>query len=118
MAVAGLALCATFIAAGTYASDARVASIILAGGAGGLYLSQSSFGSVTADVAGEGAGSVLGVMNRGNEIGGAITASLTPYLAAQFGWSASFLVAAGLCLLAAILWFGIDPARRIKCIRQ
>lgn len=114
MAVAGLALCAIFIAAGTYASDARVASIILAGGAGGLYLSQSSFWSVTADLAGEGAGSVSGVMNMGNQIGGAITASLTPYLAAQFGWSASFLVAAGLCFLAAILWFGIDPERRIN----
>jgi len=114
MAIAGLALCAVFIACGTYASDARVASIILAGGAGALYLSQSSFWSVTADVAGEGAGSVSGVMNMGNQLGGALTASLTPYLAAQFGWSASFLVAAVLCLIAAILWFGIDPERRIE----
>jgi len=114
MAVVGLGLCAIFIAAGTHASDVRVASIILAGGAGALYLSQSSFWSVTADVAGEGAGSVSGVMNMGNQIGGTITASLTPYLAALFGWTASFLVAAGLCSIAALLWLGVDPERRIR----
>jgi ACS family glucarate transporter-like MFS transporter len=114
LAIAGLALCAVFIACGTYASDARVASLVLAGGAGALYLSQSSFWSVTADIAGEGAGSVSGVMNMGNQIGGTITASLTPYLAGQFGWTASFLVAAGLCLIAAILWFGVDPEQQIE----
>jgi MFS transporter, ACS family, glucarate transporter len=114
LAIAGLALCAVFIGCGTYASDARVASLILAGGAGALYLSQSSFWSVTADVAGEGAGSVSGVMNMGNQIGGTITASLTPYLAAQLGWTVSFLVAAGLCLIAAVLWFGVDPEQRIE----
>src|SRR5579883_1741017 len=114
MAVVGLGLCAIFIAAGTHASDVRVASIILAGGAGALYLSQSSFWSVTADVRSEGAGSVSGVMNMGNQIGGTITASLTPYLAALFGWTASFLVAAGLCSIAALVWLGVDPERRIR----
>src|SRR5207248_6805605 len=41
-----------FVASGALAENARVASVILAGGAGALYVAQSSFWSVTADLAG------------------------------------------------------------------
>jgi ACS family glucarate transporter-like MFS transporter len=73
-----MALSRGFIVLGMQAQDARVASIVLAGGAGALYLSQSAFWSMTADLAGRSAGSVSGVMNMGNQIGGTITARLPP----------------------------------------
>jgi len=38
-------------------------------------------------------------MNMGAQIGGAVTAQLTPWIAREFGWTASFLVAAALCVL-------------------
>jgi ACS family glucarate transporter-like MFS transporter len=81
----------------------------LAGGAGALYLSQSSFWSVTADLGGRSAGTVSGLMNMGGQIGGAVTASLTPAIANHFGWTASFLVAAALCALGAIAWLFVNP---------
>ena len=93
-----------FIALGTQVASAQLASLILAGGAGSLYLAQSSFWSVSADIGGKSAGSVSGVMNMGAQLGGALTASLTPAIAAQVGWSASFLVAAGLAALGALAW--------------
>ena len=65
------------------------------------YLSQSSFWSVTVDIAGASSSSVSGFMNMGNQIGAAITAYLTPWIAARFGWTTSFLVAAGLCVVGA-----------------
>jgi MFS transporter, ACS family, glucarate transporter len=102
-----------FLALGSEASSARVASIILAGGAGALYLSQSSFWSVTIDIAGVQAGPVSGFMNMANQIGGAVTSSLTPVVAKQFGWTASFLVAAGLCVVGALAWLAVDPERQI-----
>ncbi len=104
MAVAGL-----FIAFGSEVESVRLASVVLAGGAGALYLSQSSFWSVTADIAGGSAGSVSGFMNMGGQIGGALTGSLTPWIAARYGWTASFLVAAALCLLGALSWLVVDP---------
>jgi MFS transporter, ACS family, glucarate transporter len=104
MAVAGI-----FIASGSLVHGARVASVVLAGGAGALYLSQSSFWSVTADIAGASAGSVSGFMNMGGQIGGAVTGSLTPWIAARYGWTISFLVAAALCLLGAITWLAVNP---------
>jgi MFS transporter, ACS family, glucarate transporter len=65
VAAASMALCTAFIATSTYARDTRVASLILADGAGALYLSQSSFWSVTSEMAGTSAGSLSGLMNMG-----------------------------------------------------
>ena len=58
-------------------------------------------------------GSVSGFMNMGNQIGAALTASLTPWIAARFGWTASFLVAAALCLVGALSWLVVDPSRQL-----
>jgi len=102
-----------FIALGSQVQSARLASVVLAGGAGALYLSQSSFWSVTADIAGASAGSVSGFMNMGNQIGAALTASLTPWIAARFGWTTSFLVAAALCLVGAVSWLVVDPSQQL-----
>jgi MFS transporter, ACS family, glucarate transporter len=104
-------MAAAFLASGAYVHSARLASIVLAGGAGSLYLSQSCYWSVTADIAGNSSGSVSGLMNMGGQIGGAVTASLTPAIAGAYGWTASFLVAATLCALGGLAWLLVDPER-------
>jgi ACS family glucarate transporter-like MFS transporter len=109
VAVVGIGLSALFIALGTQVQSAQLATIILAGGAGALYLSQSSFWSVSADIGGKSAGSVSGFMNMGGQLGGALTASLTPAIANHLGWNASFLVAAGLCACGALAWLVVKP---------
>jgi cyanate permease len=50
----------------------------------------------------------------GNQIGAALTASLTPWIAARFGWTTSFLVAAGLCVVGALSWLVVDPSRQLR----
>ena len=109
LAAVSIGLCAIFVALGTQVASAEVASVVLAGGAGILYLSQSSFWSVSADMGGRSAGTVSGLMNMGAQIGGAVTSSLTPAIANHFGWTASFLVAAGLCALGAVAWLFVHP---------
>jgi len=109
----GLFLTAVFLTFGSQVQSARLASVVLAGGAGALYLSQSSFWSVTADIASGSSGSVSGFMNMGNQFGGALTASLTPAIAARFGWTTSFFVAAGLAVLGAVAWLLVDPERTL-----
>jgi ACS family glucarate transporter-like MFS transporter len=111
LASAAITIAGIFIAFGSQVQSARLASVVLAGGAGALYLSQSSFWSVTADIAGRSSGTVSGFMNTGNQIGAAITASLTPWIAARLGWTASFLVAAALCLVGAATWLAVDPTK-------
>ncbi len=116
LAAFAIAIAGIFIAFGSQVQSARLASVVLAGGAGALYLSQSSFWSVTADIAGASSGSVSGFMNMGNQVGAALTASLTPWIATRFGWTTSFLVAAALCLVGAASWLVVDPSRQLTIV--
>lgn len=109
----GAALAAAFLLFGSNVDSARFASVILAGGAGALYLAQSSFWSVSADIGSTFSGSVSGLMNMGAQLGGALTASLTPAIAARYGWTASFLVAAALSILGSLAWLAVDPNRTL-----
>lgn len=118
LAAVAMSGASVFLVFGSQVESARVASVVLAGGAGALYLAQSSFWSVTADISGRSSGSVSGFMNTGAQVGGAVTASLTPWIAAHFGWTMSFLVAAGLCLLGAAAWLLVDPRRGLTMPRQ
>jgi len=113
VAAFSIALAGAFLVFGSNVASARLASVVLSGGAGALYLSQSSFWSVTADIGGASCGSVSGLMNMGGQMGGALTASLTPWIASRYGWSASFLTAAALCVVGALAWLLVDPERRL-----
>ncbi len=113
VAVFAMILAAVFLVIGSRAEDTHLAIFVLAGGAGALYLSQSSFWSVTAEIGGQSSGSVSGFMNMGNQIGGMITASLTPWIASRLSWTAAFLVAAALCLCGAMAWLFVDPRKRL-----
>jgi MFS transporter, ACS family, glucarate transporter len=109
LAAVAIGLCAVLIAIGTLVASAQAASIVLAAGAGALYISQSSFWSISADIGKSSAGSVSGFMNMGGQFGGALTASLTPWIAKNYGWTASFLVAACLCAAGAVAWLLVKP---------
>jgi ACS family glucarate transporter-like MFS transporter len=113
VAAVSIALTSVFLFVGSRAADSQVASLVLAGGAGMLYLAQSSFWSVTADIGGKSSGAVSGVMNMGAQAGGAITAVLTPLIAEHYGWTASFLVAAALCIVGSLAWLVVDPRKKL-----
>ena len=113
IAVAAMGMTSIFLLLGSRVASARLASVVLAGGAGALYLSQSSFWSVTADIGAGSSGSVSGLMNMGAQLGGAVTASLTPAIAARYSWTASFYVAAILAAIGAIAWLVVNPDRSL-----
>jgi ACS family glucarate transporter-like MFS transporter len=88
--------------------------MILAAGAGALYLSQSSFWSVSVDLAGRSSGLFSSIVNMGGQIGGAATASLTPWIAQRAGWTISFDVAAFLAIAAAVSWLFVHPEQPLQ----
>jgi ACS family glucarate transporter-like MFS transporter len=114
LSVASFLLTGAFLFAGPAVTSTGIAVAILTGGAGAIYLSQSGFWSVTADIAGEHTGVVSGFMNMGCQIGGAITASLTPWIAERFGWAAAFDLAAALTVIGAAIWAFVDPTRPLE----
>jgi len=113
-----LLLAAVFLLVGSHAVSPLLASIVLSGGAGALYLAQSSYWSVTADIAGDFAGSASGFMNMGAQFGGALTASLTPAIAQRYGWTSSFLVAALLSIAGGFAWLLVDPNRPLIAVAK
>ena len=54
------------------------------------------------------------MVNMGNQIGGAITVSLTPWLAARFDWKVPFAVAAMLMFVGALAWLLVHPERPLE----
>jgi MFS transporter, ACS family, glucarate transporter len=118
IAAFALSLTAILLVLGSRSASAQVASMVLAGGAGALYLAQSSYWSVTADIAGARAGSTSGFMNMGAQLGGGVTAVLTPVIAVHLGWSYPFLFAALLSALGAVAWLLVEPQRNLDFFKQ
>lgn len=109
-----MAVTSILLIIGSRAEQASTAGITLALGAGILYVAQSCFWAITADFAGEYAGLASGIMNMGAQVGGAVATSLTPFLAARFGWHMAFFTAAGLAILGAFSWLLVDPAQTLS----
>jgi ACS family glucarate transporter-like MFS transporter len=114
LASASLFFTALFLILGSQVRGPQLAGYILAGGAGALYLSQSTFWSVSVDIAGRSSGVFSSIVNMGGQLGGALTASLTPWIAQHFGWTSSFAVAAGLALIGALCWLVVHPERALE----
>jgi MFS transporter, ACS family, glucarate transporter len=105
---------AVFLVLGSRVQSPQLAGVILAGGAGALYVSQSSFWSVSADIAGRNSGVFSSMVNMGAQVGGAVTASLTPWVAQRFGWTTSFAIAAALAVVGSLLWMTVHPERPLN----
>lgn len=113
LAVVAFILTGIFLVAGVSASSVTVAVLVLAGGAGAVYLSQSSFWAATTDIAGQHTGVVSGLMNMGCQLGGVVTSSLTPWIAEHYGWSAAFWTGAAVVLVGALAWVAVNPNRAL-----
>jgi ACS family glucarate transporter-like MFS transporter len=114
--VAGLSMLAAsiFVFMATQVVDARVAAVVLAGGAGALYFAQSAFWAISADIGGPSAGLLSGLMNMGCQIGGVVTAAMTPVIANSLGWTASFAITAGVAFIGAAAWAFVDPFHHVR----
>ena len=69
--------------------------------------------AITLDIGCDSAGSVSSVMNTCGNFGGAIGSALSAYLVVLYGWSAPFLVMAGLSIVAAVLYLQINARQRL-----
>lgn len=68
---------------------------------------EGPFWATMTQLSGEHSGIAGGTMNFGSNIGGAISPTLTPWLAARIGWEQTLTLTAGLALVAGLLWLGI-----------
>jgi ACS family glucarate transporter-like MFS transporter len=114
LASVSLFLTGLLLLTGSRVHTPQLAGVILAAGAGTLYLSQSTFWSVSVDIAGRSSGVFSSLVNMSGQIGGAITASLTPWLAQRFNWTMPFTVAAALAFAGALSWLMVHPEQSME----
>lgn len=69
--------------------------------------------AVPLDIGGDFAGSVAAFMNMCGNIGGALSPIALAALVEAFDWYVPFLVTAGLCVLASLLYLKVDASKRI-----
>ena len=109
--LAGMLLAAAFIALGAMMESPYLAIASLSLGAGWLYFSVGAYWASTSDLSQTHAGSLSGLMNMGANLGGAISPTITPWLANQWGWPVSLGTAAIIAFIGGILWLNINPGR-------
>jgi ACS family glucarate transporter-like MFS transporter len=107
----GMTLAAATIGLGALMESPYLAIASLSLGAGCLYFTIGAYWSSTSDLSKTHAGSLAGLMNMGANIGGAISPTLTPWIAQHWGWPVSLGVAALIALIGGILWLNIDPGK-------
>jgi ACS family glucarate transporter-like MFS transporter len=89
-----------------------LAIVSLSVGAGCLYFAVGAYWASTSDLSKTHAGTLSGLMNTGANLGGALSPSLTPWMAAQWGWSVALAAAGAIALLGAVLWLKIDLSEK------
>jgi MFS family permease len=109
----GFAIAAFGIVPATLTPDAQMCVVFTCLAVFGLELTVGVSWAIPLDVGGDFAGSVSAVMNTFGNVGGAISTLALGYIVKFLGWNVPFYVAAGFCVLGAILYLGIDASRNL-----
>lgn len=113
VAMTGFLLAAAGILPATLTADPVRSVIFSCVAVFGLELTVGVSWAVPLDIGGDYAGSVSSVMNTFGNIGGAISPSALAYFVTHYSWDLPFLVAATLCVVAALLFSRIDASKPI-----
>jgi ACS family glucarate transporter-like MFS transporter len=112
----GMVLAGSAIAVGGIVESSFLAIASLSFGAGWLYFTVGAYWASTTDLSKAHAGTLSGLMNTGANIGGAISPTVTPWLAHQWGWPVSLGAAAIVAIVGGLMWLKIDPGKGLAMI--
>jgi ACS family glucarate transporter-like MFS transporter len=112
--MAGMLSAGAAIAVGAVVPSPVLAIFCLSLGAGWLYFSVGAYWASTSDLSKPHAGTLSGLMNTGANLGGALSPTLTPWLADQWGWPISLGTAAAIACLGGIMWLKIRPGEGLN----
>jgi ACS family glucarate transporter-like MFS transporter len=111
--MSGSLLAAALIVTGARVENARWAMVLLALAAGFHLFGQTASWAATIDLTLSRSATLFGLMNTFAQAAGAVAPVLTPFLAKALGWTHALDFAAGMALLAGVLWLGIRPDRPV-----
>lgn len=116
--MAGMSLAGLAVAVGAYVESPWWAIASLSLGAGWLYFTVGAYWASATDLTKIHAGTLSGLMNMGANIGGALSPTLTPWLADHWGWPISLLMAALIAGAGGLMWIRIDPGKGLRHVNS
>jgi MFS transporter, ACS family, glucarate transporter len=109
--VIAMTMSAILVFAGSRIADDRLAIALLSVGAALCWTPEGPTWASTMAIASPVAGTAVGFVNTGGNLGGLVAALLTPWFAKEIGWIGAFDVACLLAIAGAVVWAGIDSSR-------
>jgi len=107
--IIGMAMSGILISIGAHTGIPMIAAVSLAFATAFILFVEGPFWTMMMNLAGTKSGTAGGIMNMGSNLGGLISPALTPVIASFLGWENALHIAAGLAIIASVLWFGIKP---------
>jgi sugar phosphate permease len=113
VALIGFVLAAIFILPATFTHSSTASVWYSCGAVFGLEVTVGVSWAIPLDIGGDYAGSIASVMNTLGNLGSAVSPVLLAYLVGSYGWNIPFLVCSVLCVVGALLTFGINADKKI-----
>ena len=102
--VSGFALVAAASAPSAFSAELALCTAFAA-----VEVTEGIYWAAAMRIAGSDTMLATGILNTGGNIGGIIGTPIVAMLTAKHAWNAAFMAGAACAVLAALLWFGVDP---------
>lgn len=108
--VVAMTISAVLVLAGARIADASLAVGLLSVGAALCWTAEGPTWACTMGIASSAAGTAVGFVNTGGNLGGFLAALLTPWFAKEVGWIGAFEIASLFAVAGAVAWTGVNPS--------
>ncbi len=118
VAISGFLIAAAAIVPATLAENTETCVLLTCVAVFGLETTVGVSWAIPLDIGQDFAGTVSAVMNTCGNLVGAISTTALGFIVKAYGWDRPFLIAAALCVLAAILFSQIDASKQIAILEE
>jgi ACS family glucarate transporter-like MFS transporter len=110
----GMGLSAVLLYSGSHTVNTSFALPMMALAAGFLMFGAANFWAACIDLAPDHSATLSALMNTLGSVGGAISSTVTAYVATEYGWMHALDLAAAVTLVSGLLWFFVDAGKNLE----
>jgi ACS family glucarate transporter-like MFS transporter len=110
----GMGLSAALLFSGSHTANTSLALPMMALAAGFLMFAAANFWAACIDLVPDHSATVSALMNTLGSVGGAISSTVTAYIATQYNWTRALDLAAAVTVLSGLLWLFVDAGKSLE----
>ena len=110
----GMGLSALLLYAGSHTANTSFALPMMALAAGFLMFGAANFWAACIDLAPDHSATLSALMNTLGSVGGAISSTVTAYIATRYSWAQALDLAAAVTFVSGLLWVFVDAGKSLE----